>query len=80
MRGSAAFSPPPPKKSISIKPRVLRFSLPGPVNSECSLGCHRLIQDGAGLVQNVDDVIHVRVRNLTPLLPRRGLPGSHDYR
>jgi error-prone DNA polymerase len=34
----------------------------------------------AGPLQNVDDVIHVRVRDLRPLVPRRELPRSHDYR
>jgi error-prone DNA polymerase len=34
----------------------------------------------AGPLQNVDDVVHVRVRELTPLVPRERLPGSHDYR
>ncbi|MGH0031924.1 MAG: error-prone DNA polymerase [Myxococcota bacterium] len=34
----------------------------------------------AGPVQNVDDVVHVRVRELRPLVPRGGLPRSHDYR
>jgi error-prone DNA polymerase len=33
-----------------------------------------------GPVQNLDDVIHVRVRSLRALAPREGLPGSHDYR
>jgi error-prone DNA polymerase len=34
----------------------------------------------AGPVQSRDDVIHVRVRELRPLVPREGLPDSHDYR
>jgi error-prone DNA polymerase len=34
----------------------------------------------AGPVQNVDDVVHVRVRELAPLAPKTGLPRSHDYR
>jgi len=34
----------------------------------------------AGPVQNVDDVIHVRVRELVPLVPRGDLPRSHDFR
>jgi error-prone DNA polymerase len=34
----------------------------------------------AGPLQNVDGVVHVRVRELTPLAPRAGLPASHDYR
>ncbi|MDH5306213.1 MAG: error-prone DNA polymerase [Myxococcales bacterium] len=34
----------------------------------------------AGPLQNVDGVIHVRVRELRALAPQRGLPSSHDYR
>ena len=36
----------------------------------------------AGPVQNVDGVIHVRVREVRPLaaLPAKQAPGSHDYR
>jgi error-prone DNA polymerase len=34
----------------------------------------------AGPVQNVDGVVHVRVRELAPLAPRDALPDSHDYR
>jgi error-prone DNA polymerase len=33
-----------------------------------------------GPLQNVDDVIHVRVRSLRALVAREGLPDSHDYR
>jgi error-prone DNA polymerase len=33
----------------------------------------------AGPLQNVDDVIHVRVRQLEPLVARQELPRSHDY-
>jgi error-prone DNA polymerase len=34
----------------------------------------------AGPLQNVEGVIHVRVRELRPLAPGGGLPRSHDYR
>ncbi len=33
------------------------MAVPGPVSSELSAGCHRLIQQGAKLVQRVDDVL-----------------------
>jgi error-prone DNA polymerase len=33
-----------------------------------------------GPLQNADGVIHVRVRELTPLAAREELPDSHDYR
>jgi error-prone DNA polymerase len=34
----------------------------------------------AGPLQNVDDVTHVRLRHLEPLVARQELPRSHDYR
>ena len=34
----------------------------------------------AGPIQNVDGVIHVRAREITPLRHRGDLPRSHDYR
>ena len=34
----------------------------------------------AGPLQNVDGVIHVRVREVVPLRVGRELPESHDYR
>ncbi len=34
----------------------------------------------AGPVQNVEGVVHVRIRDLKPLAPRGDLPASHDYR
>jgi DNA processing protein len=33
------------------------FAVPGPVDSRMSTGCHRLIRDGAKLVESIDDVI-----------------------
>jgi len=33
------------------------FALPGRVDSRCSHGCHRLIRDGAKLVESADDVL-----------------------
>jgi DNA processing protein len=33
------------------------FAVPGPVDSRASRGCHRLIRDGARLVESVEDVL-----------------------
>jgi len=33
------------------------FAIPGPIDYPGSVGCHRLISDGAKLVQSVDDII-----------------------
>jgi DNA processing protein len=33
------------------------FALPGPIDSPQSMGCHRLIQEGAKLVTSVDDIL-----------------------
>ena len=42
-------------------------------------GSHSLIEI-AGPLQNVEGVIHVRVRHLAPLAVDPTLPDSHDYR
>jgi DNA processing protein len=44
------------------------LAVPGPINSPTSMGPHRLIQQGAKLVQDVDDILAE--------LPRAGAPGK----
>lgn len=49
------------------------LAVPGPVTSESSEGCHRLIQDGAKLVARVEDVLEeLPERARAALLPTAG--------
>lgn len=43
------------------------FAVPGRVDSRLSVGCHRLIRDGAKLVQTVDDVLEELGPLATPI-------------
>jgi len=49
------------------------FAVPGPITSPASLGCHRLIQDGAKLVTCADDI-------LQELNPHLGAVSVHQLR
>lgn len=47
------------------------LAVPGPITSAKSAGCHRLIRDGARLVESLDDVVEafpITQRPLTPLI------------
>jgi DNA processing protein len=50
------------------------FALPGRVDSRASRGCHRLLRDGAKLVETVDDVLE----ELGPLATPTPIAGDED--
>jgi len=52
------------------------FAVPGPVDCRMSRGCHRLIRDGARLVESVDDVLD----ELGPLFEATTAPSGHEVR
>jgi DNA processing protein len=57
------------------------MAVPGPVSSEQSEGCHRLIQEGARLVQRVDDIAEELPPVYTPAIgpgPEPEGPGAPD--
>jgi DNA processing protein len=52
------------------------LAIPGPVDAGRSEGCHRLIQDGASLVQNLDDIVAELPPDLQQALAPRPLPAA----
>ncbi len=52
------------------------FAVPGPVDSRMSRGCHRLLRDGAKLVETADDVLE----ELGPLVAPAQSPSGEELR
>jgi len=51
------------------------LAVPGPVDAETSRGCHRLLRDGAGLVESAADIL-AALGSRAPLLPAPPLPAA----
>lgn len=59
------------------------FAMPGPVDSPYSQGCHKLLREGAGLVEKAEDVVNAlgplpSPVSLDPPTPRRRTPAGHS--
>ena len=48
------------------------FAVPGPIDSRMSRGCHKLIRDGAKLVESIDDVLEELGPLMSPLKTSTG--------
>lgn len=59
------------------------FAVPGPIDAPCSAGCNRLIQEGAALVTNAEEILQGYTAaypdKLCPKRPRREEPATLGY-
>ncbi len=65
-------SPTPPRKGREV------FAIPGSIHSPFSKGCHRLIKEGAKLVETVDDVLD-ELRSQLPGACSPSAPGRRRH-
>ena len=52
------------------------FAIPGSIHSALAKGCHKLIREGARLVETVDEVLEAM--RMSPLAGRRPVPPAHE--
>ncbi len=52
------------------------FAIPGSIHNPQARGCHRLIREGACLVESVEDIVEAWVGWLPPVLEDRGTPSD----